>query len=227
MCSQTPWLSLVPVASSSLGAPNRSPRALSPRAPDNVFSLGVPVLGICYGMQTMAAQLGGDVSSSQQHEFGHAVINVAPNAQLLADLHDASGASAVWMSHGDKVVSLPPGFVVTASTDSAPIAAMEDPERRLFAVQFHPEVTHTEHGAALLERFCRDICACDGLWTAANIVEDAIRQIRAAVGSDRVVLGLSGGVDSSVSCGAVVPCDRRSTVLCVCRQRAVAQGRAS
>ncbi|MGI9327260.1 MAG: glutamine-hydrolyzing GMP synthase [Pseudomonadales bacterium] len=180
------------------GGPESVTAGASPRAPDNVFTLGVPVLGICYGMQTMATQLGGEVSSSNEQEFGHALISVAPTTQLLKDLHDASGATPVWMSHGDKVVTLPPGFTVAASTDNAPIAAMEDPQRQFYAVQFHPEVTHTEHGGALLARFCRQICACDGLWTAANIVEDAIAHVRATVGSDRVILGLSGGVDSSV-----------------------------
>ncbi|MEM1230079.1 MAG: glutamine-hydrolyzing GMP synthase [Pseudomonadota bacterium] len=169
-----------------------------PRAPQAVFELEVPVLGICYGMQTMAAQLGGAVESSSLREFGHADVAVEPDSVLLGELAEADGRTAVWMSHGDKVTAVPDGFRVVARTDSAPIAAMEDAQRRFYAVQFHPEVTHTVCGGELLARFCRELCACDGLWTPANIVQDAIETVRATVGSDRVILGLSGGVDSSV-----------------------------
>ncbi len=171
----------------------------TPRIPEAVFDLGVPVLGICYGMQAMAQQLGGEVQGSQVHEFGHAVIDVLESDSFLAPVNDgAGGALPVWMSHGDKVVTLPPGFTRVAATESAPIAAMEWSERRLYGVQFHPEVTHTRQGEEILGYFARQICGCEGLWTAANIVEDAIAQVRETVGSDKVVLGLSGGVDSSV-----------------------------
>ncbi|MFK7916301.1 MAG: glutamine-hydrolyzing GMP synthase [Pseudomonadales bacterium] len=180
------------------GGPESVTAVAAPRAPANVFTLGVPVLGICYGMQTMAVQLGGEVAGSALQEFGAANVNVADSSVLLRELCDPDGSAPVWMSHGDKVVAVPEGFAVTASTDSAPIAAMEDAQRRFYAVQFHPEVTHSKYGSPLLERFCRDICGCDGLWTSANIVEDAIAQVRSTVGSDNVILGLSGGVDSSV-----------------------------
>ena len=173
-----------------------------PRAADNVFELGVPVLGICYGMQTMAAQLGGEVSSASHREFGHAVVRARESRLLdgFADSHaaDNSAELSVWMSHGDKVDALPAGFTVTASSDNAPIAAMEDPDRRFYAVQFHPEVTHTLQGAQILTRFVRDFCGCAGEWTTGNIAEDAILRIREQVGEDRELLGLSVGVDTSI-----------------------------
>ncbi|MEM9743679.1 MAG: glutamine-hydrolyzing GMP synthase [Pseudomonadota bacterium] len=180
------------------GGPETVTGGLTPRAPECVFRLGVPVLGICYGMQTMAAQLGGAVESSQQQEFGHAIVAVNDESALLAGLAEADGTTEVWMSHGDKVVDVPTGFTITGSSPSAPIAMMEDATRRFFAVQFHPEVTHTAQGEALLRRFVRDICGGKGLWTPANIVDDAITTARDMVRADRVVLGLSGGVDSSV-----------------------------
>lgn len=180
------------------GGPESVTDAEPPRAPGAVFELGVPVLGICYGMQTMAAQLGGTVASSAKREFGHADVLVEHDSVLLGGLANAQGETPVWMSHGDKVTDVPEGFRVVAQTPSAPVAAMEDARRRFYAVQFHPEVTHTEQGGALLARFCRELCACDGLWTPANIVEDAIETVRATVGRDKVILGLSGGVDSSV-----------------------------
>lgn len=171
----------------------------TPRIPDAVFDLDVPVLGICYGMQAMAEQLGGKVQGSDVHEFGHAVVDVQATDSFLSVVNDGAGGELpVWMSHGDKVVTLPPQFNLVAATESAPIAAMEWPERRLYGVQFHPEVTHTRQGADILGHFARQICGCEGLWTAANIVEDAIAQVREMVGTDKVVLGLSGGVDSSV-----------------------------
>ncbi|MEM1436878.1 MAG: glutamine-hydrolyzing GMP synthase [Pseudomonadota bacterium] len=180
------------------GGPETVTAGMTPRAPAAVFELGVPVLGICYGMQTMAAQLGGAVEGSQQREFGHAEVQVVGQSELLGGLAVASGTTPVWMSHGDKVTTVPPGFVVTGASAAAPIAAMEDPARRFYAVQFHPEVTHTVQGTALLARFCHDICGGRGLWTPANIVDDAIAEARAQVGAGKVVLGLSGGVDSSV-----------------------------
>ncbi len=181
------------------GGPESVTFADAPRIPDAVFELAVPVLGICYGMQAMADQLGGIVQVSDVHEFGHAVIDVQGSTELMATVNDGGrGQLPVWMSHGDKVVTLPPGFAITASTSAAPIAAMECPERRLYGVQFHPEVTHTEQGADILGHFALGICGCQGLWTAANIVEDAITHARQIVGDEKVVLGLSGGVDSSV-----------------------------
>ncbi|MDH3642501.1 MAG: glutamine-hydrolyzing GMP synthase, partial [Gammaproteobacteria bacterium] len=179
------------------GGPESVTFADTPRIPEAVFELHVPVLGICYGMQAMAEQLGGVVEASAVHEFGHAVIDVQPHTMLMSTIENG-GQLPVWMSHGDKVVTLPPGFRVTASTAAAPIAAMENLERRLYGVQFHPEVTHTEQGTAILGHFALGICGCEGLWTAANIVDDAIAHAREIVGDDKVVLGLSGGVDSSV-----------------------------
>ena len=179
------------------GGPESVTFADTPRIPDAIFALDVPVLGICYGMQAMAEQLNGRVAASAVHEFGHAEIRIERESRLLANL-DVESELPVWMSHGDKVVELPEGFVATASTQSAPIAVMECPGRQLYGVQFHPEVTHTQSGEAILANFALEICGCDGLWTAENIVEDAIAHVRELVGSDKVVLGLSGGVDSSV-----------------------------
>ena len=174
-----------------------------PRAPQVVFELGVPVLGICYGMQTMAQQLGGRVLPSNHREFGYAeVTSIAPNKLFdgLFDRKDASGRDVfdVWMSHGDRVESLPSGFTAVAQSVNAPLAAMVDESRRFYAVQFHPEVTHTLQGARLLERFVREICGCAPLWSVGNIIEDAVVRVRAQVGKGKVLLGLSGGVDSSV-----------------------------
>jgi len=181
------------------GGPESVTQGTTPRIPDVIFEAGVPVLGICYGMQAMAAQLGGSVKAAAVHEFGHAVIQVSEDSNLLSVVNEGrAGSLPVWMSHGDQVEQLPPGFSVTAASASAPIAAMECGERSLYGVQFHPEVTHTRQGAEILHRFARNICGCDGLWTAANIVEDAIRVVRQTVGNEKVVLGLSGGVDSSV-----------------------------
>jgi GMP synthase (glutamine-hydrolysing) len=168
-----------------------------------VFELGVPVLGICYGMQTMAQQLGGRVAASSEREFGYAEVTVEGSSRLLdqlADRRDATGRCLldVWMSHGDRVEALPPGFVATASTATIPFAAMSDDRRRFYGVQFHPEVTHTPQGARLLERFVREITAADALWSTGNILADAIERVRTQVGSGKVLLGLSGGVDSSV-----------------------------
>ncbi len=181
------------------GGPESVTEGETPRIPEAILKSGKPVLGICYGMQAMAEQLGGAVESSDVHEFGPATIRVDEDSALLSAVNGGAGGELpVWMSHGDKVVHMPEGFRLAAATDSAPIAAMECPERNFYAVQFHPEVTHTEQGTAILRRFARDICGCEGLWTAANIVEDAIAQVRANVGTEKVVLGLSGGVDSSV-----------------------------
>jgi GMP synthase (glutamine-hydrolysing) len=174
-----------------------------PRSPQAVFELGVPVLGICYGMQTMAQQLGGKVLPSNHREFGYAEVTAtAPNKLFdgLFDRKDGAGKAVfdVWMSHGDRVEALPPGFTAVAQSANAPLAAMVDESRKFYAVQFHPEVTHTLQGAALLERFVREICSCEPLWSVGNIIEDAISRVRAQVGKGKVLLGLSGGVDSSV-----------------------------
>jgi GMP synthase (glutamine-hydrolysing) len=174
-----------------------------PRAPPAVFELGVPVLGICYGMQTMAQQLGGRVAPSSEREFGYAQVTVTGVSRLLehlADRRDGDGHAVldVWMSHGDRVAALPAGFVMSATTSTIPFAAMSDERRRFYGVQFHPEVTHTQQGTRLLERFVREICGAEALWSVGNIIEDAIAQVRATVGAGRVLLGLSGGVDSSV-----------------------------
>ncbi len=170
-----------------------------PRAPGVVFELGVPVLGICYGMQTMAAQLGGQVEASTHREFGYAEITPGSSG-LFGGLTDSENEALlkVWMSHGDRVEAAPEGFVVTAQSSNSPLAAIEDPERRFYGVQFHPEVTHTLQGQAMIERFVHDICGLKGDWTPHNIVEDAIANVREQVGDGKVLLGLSGGVDSSV-----------------------------
>jgi len=172
-----------------------------PRVPAAVFALGVPVLGICYGMQSMAAELGGKVAPSSQREFGYAEVT-PQGSTLLADLDDFNDGKAprlkVWMSHGDRVEAVPPGFTITAVSANSPMAAMEDTTRRYYGLQFHPEVTHTLQGQLILNRFVHEICGCAGDWTPGNIVADAIAQVRAQVGSGKVLLGLSGGVDSSV-----------------------------
>ncbi len=172
------------------------------RAPDFIFTLAVPVLGICYGMQTMAKQLGGDVEGSSHQEFGYARVLVGDESALFADIEDDTEAGKpaldVWMSHGDKVVEAPAGFSVIASSGTTEVAAMSDETRRFYGVQFHPEVNHTLQGLPIMQRFVLEICECQGLWTAANIVEEIITDVRQKVGDDHVLLGLSGGVDSSV-----------------------------
>jgi GMP synthase (glutamine-hydrolysing) len=175
----------------------------TPRAPQLVFEMGVPVLGICYGMQTMAGQLGGKVSASPVHEFGYARVQVRGESKLLHDIkdhveRDGSSYLDVWMSHGDKVVAMPENFELMAATDSCPIAGMYNEAKRFYGVQFHPEVTHTLQGQRIFEHFVYELCGCEKLWTPAQIVDDAIERVRAQVGSDKVLLGLSGGVDSSV-----------------------------
>ncbi len=185
------------------GGPESTTEAGSPRAPQAVFDLGVPVLGICYGMQTMAMQMGGMVESSSLREFGYAQIKTHGSASLLTDIkdhvdQDGSPLLDVWMSHGDKVTLMPEGFELMASTPSCPIAGMYHEAKKFYGVQFHPEVTHTLQGKRIFEHFVLQLCACERLWTPANIVEDAIKKVREQVGGDKVLLGLSGGVDSSV-----------------------------
>jgi GMP synthase (glutamine-hydrolysing) len=178
------------------------------KAPKAVFELGVPVLGICYGMQTMAHQLGGLVTSGHQREFGSANVRAHGHTALLNGIQDFTtpeghGMLDVWMSHGDKVTELPPGFKLMASTDSCPIAGMADEERRFYALQFHPEVTHTKRGAAILERFVLDICGTRADWIMGDYISEAVAAIRAQVGDEEVILGLSGGVDSSVAAALI------------------------
>jgi GMP synthase (glutamine-hydrolysing) len=185
------------------GGPETVTASDTPRAPDAIFRLGVPVLGICYGMQTMAAQLGGRVQSSAKHEYGYAQVRARGHSRLLRDIEDHTspegyGLLDVWMSHGDRVEALPEGFHMIAETDSAPLAGMADEQRGFFGLQFHPEVTHTRQGQRIVERFLFEICGCERLWTPGTIIEDSIQQVRQRVGNGQVVLGLSGGVDSSV-----------------------------
>ena len=178
------------------------------RAPASVFELGVPVLGICYGMQTMAQQLGGKVEAGKVREFGYAEVRARGHTSLLDGIEDfrtpdGHGMLRVWMSHGDKVVELPAGFRLMASTDACPIAGMADETRRFYGVQFHPEVTHTVQGKAILERFVRRICGLSGDWNMPDYAAEAVERIRRQVGREEVILGLSGGVDSSVAAALI------------------------
>ena len=185
------------------GGPESVTETDSPRAPEIVWTLGVPVLGICYGMQTMAVQFGGTVEASASKEFGYAEVRARNHSSLLINIEDrvnpeGHGLLDVWMSHGDRVTAIPPGFKLIASTADVPIAGMGDEDRRFFGLQFHPEVTHTTQGTRIYERFLREICGCGRAWTPVNIIEDAAERVREQVGEGRVLLGLSGGVDSSV-----------------------------
>ncbi|MEK7711560.1 MAG: glutamine-hydrolyzing GMP synthase, partial [Pseudomonadota bacterium] len=185
------------------GGPESVTEAETPRAPQLVFELGIPVLGICYGQQTMAAQLGGEVQGSDKREFGYAKVRMRGHSKLFKGIRDEAADNGqeflhVWMSHGDRVTELPPGFKVIAETDHAPLAGIADETRGFYGVQFHPEVTHTTQGAAILQRFVHDICGCQSLWTPGNIVESMVANVTQQVGKDEVMLGLSGGVDSSV-----------------------------
>ena len=185
------------------GGPESTIADNSPRIPEAVLELSVPVLGICYGMQALVNQLGGEVRAQQNHsEFGYASVRLQGSCALLDGLSDreksASAELDVWMSHGDRVESLPKGFEVVGVSDNAPFAAMVHKDKHCFGIQFHPEVTHTTQGAAIIERFVINICGCDALWTPGNIIDNAIADIREQVGSDDVLLALSGGVDSSV-----------------------------
>jgi GMP synthase (glutamine-hydrolysing) len=180
------------------GGPESVTADATPRAPDEVFAAGVPVLGICYGQQTMVAQLGGTVEASGSREFGRARIGITGATPLFEGLWRAGTSHQVWMSHGDRVTRLPEGFAAVAASPGAPFAAIADDARRFYGVQFHPEVVHTPDGARLITGFVRRICGCSGDWTMAAFRDEAIAAIRAEVGPDRVICGLSGGVDSSV-----------------------------
>ncbi|MBU02090.1 MAG: glutamine-hydrolyzing GMP synthase [Halieaceae bacterium] len=209
-CEIMPWdvaheeiTSFLPSGVILSGGPESVTEAHSPCAPDLVFGLDVPILGICYGMQTMAAQLGGSVESSDTSEFGYAQIRRTAEGGLFAELADGADDGGqqlldVWMSHGDKVSQLPPDFELIAETDSCPIAGMAHRDKPWFGIQFHPEVTHTVKGEEIFREFVLSICGCEALWTPANIVDDAIARVREQVGGDNALLGLSGGVDSSV-----------------------------
>ncbi len=185
------------------GGPESVTGGNTPRAPQAVFKAGVPVLGICYGMQTMTEQLGGVVEASDHREFGYAQVRARGHSKLLMDIEDHTspegyGLLDVWMSHGDRVVELPVGFKLVASSDGAPIAGIANEDKCFYGVQFHPEVTHTKQGGRILNRFVLDICGCDALWTSAHIIDESLQTIKQKVGSEQVILGLSGGVDSSV-----------------------------
>jgi GMP synthase (glutamine-hydrolysing) len=186
------------------GGPSSVTEGDAPSAPQIVFDLGVPVLGICYGMQTMATQLGGAVENGLVREFGYAEVRAQGHSALLRDIQDrvneqGHGLLDVWMSHGDKVTTLPKGFKIIASNSATPIAAMADETRRFYAVQFHPEVTHTYQGKAMIERFVHEICGCGKDWNMPDYISEAVEKMRAQVGKEEVILGLSGGVDSSVA----------------------------
>ncbi len=181
------------------GGPASVTEGDSPRAPQEVFDAGVPVLGICYGQQTMCAQLGGEVETSDHREFGRAYVDIIAPCALFRGVWGVGGREQVWMSHGDRVTAPPPGFRVVAVSEGAPFAAIADDGRRFYGVQFHPEVMHTPHGAQLLQNFIRDVAGLGGTWTMAGFRAAEIGRIRAQVGTGRVICGLSGGVDSAVA----------------------------
>ncbi|WP_323835579.1 glutamine-hydrolyzing GMP synthase [Photorhabdus africana] len=186
------------------GGPESTTAQESPRAPEYVFNAGVPVLGVCYGMQTMSVQFGGKVEDSTEREFGYAQVEIKAESALFRGVQDSLNEQGkplldVWMSHGDKVTAIPKDFITIASTDTCPFAIIANEEKRFYGVQFHPEVTHTHQGQRILERFVLDICQCEALWTPASIIEDTVVRLREQVGEDHVILGLSGGVDSSVT----------------------------
>jgi len=185
------------------GGPESANTDESPKAPAFLYDCGVPILGICYGMQSLAEEFGGKVVASSKSEFGFAQVNSVKSSRLLDGIYDRIEGDGchqldVWMSHGDKVTEIPEGFEIIAGTDSAPIAAISNESKRIYGLQFHPEVTHTLQGKKIIERFVLDICSCEGFWTSASIIDDAITTVREKVVGDDVLLGLSGGVDSSV-----------------------------
>lgn len=185
------------------GGPESVTVAADVRAPEWIFSAGVPVLGICYGMQTLAQQLGGQVEPVSHREFGYAEVRARGHSQLLEGIEDRSNAEGhglldVWMSHGDQVTAVPPGFKVIASTETCPVAGMANEERGIYALQFHPEVTHTRQGLRVLERFVRELCGCQSVWNPQGILDELVQGVREQVGDESVLLALSGGVDSAV-----------------------------
>jgi len=180
------------------GGPASVTGADTPRAPQGLFEMGLPVLGICYGEQTMVAQLGGDVQESNHREFGRAFVDITEDCDLFHGVWDVGSREQVWMSHGDRIDSIPDGFRPVAVSDGSPFAAIANDEKHFYGVQFHPEVVHTPHGAKLLENFTHRVCGCSGDWTMASFREQEIAKVRQQVGSGRVICGLSGGVDSSV-----------------------------
>jgi GMP synthase (glutamine-hydrolysing) len=202
-CSYEDIVQFAPKGIILSGGPETVTSEDTPRAPQGCFESGIPILGICYGMQTMAEQLGGKVESSNHREFGYAQIRARGHSKLLLNIEDHTspegfGLLDVWMSHGDRVVELPNGFICIASSEGAPIAGIADENKHFYGLQFHPEVTHSKQGGRILSRFVLEICDCQALWTANNIIEDSISGIREKVQGDQVILGLSGGVDSSV-----------------------------
>jgi len=185
------------------GGPESVIDPAAPRIPEAVWELKIPVLGICYGMQAMAQRLGGTVEAHDSKEFGYAQVRAQGHSRLLADIQDGTNAQGhglldVWMSHGDRVTQLPPDFKLIASTTDLPLAGMADEQRHYYGLQFHPEVTHTKQGARIYSRFVHEICGCGNAWRPAGIIEDAVERVRRQVGQGKVLLGLSGGVDSSV-----------------------------
>ncbi len=185
------------------GGPESTIAEEAPIAPNIVFELGIPILGICYGMQTMAEQLGGSVENADHREYGYAQVRARGHCALFKGIEDHTNAQGhglldVWMSHGDRVETMPAGFKLMGSTDNAPIAAMANEEKHFYGIQFHPEVTHTKQGKRILARFVLDICGCEALWTSKNIIDESLVSLKKQIGSDQVILGLSGGVDSSV-----------------------------
>ncbi len=209
-CEVEPWdisqqdvLNINPKGIILSGGPDTVTGDNFPQAPACIFAMNIPILGICYGMQTMAEQLGGKVIHALEHEYGYAQVRARGHSNLLKDIEDSVttegyGMLDVWMSHGDRVDEMPAGFKLMASTASCPVAGMANEEKNYYGIQFHPEVTHTAQGARIIERFIVAICGCEKLWTTENIIEDSIATIRKQVGNNEVLLGLSGGVDSSV-----------------------------
>ncbi|KTD09224.1 GMP synthetase (glutamine-hydrolyzing) [Legionella gratiana] len=200
---QEQFIALKPCGVILSGGPATVTHDINPRAPQWLFTSGVPILGVCYGMQTMAVQLGGEVQSSPLREFGYAELKLHGHSKLFSQIEDRINSDGcalldVWMSHGDKVTQLPPGFKIVCETRNAPIAGMADESRQMYGVQFHPEVTHTLQGLRILHRFVVDICNASTNWTSDLIIDETINEIRAQVGTEKVLLGLSGGVDSSV-----------------------------
>ena len=181
------------------GGPASVNEGASPRAPDAIFGMGLPILGICYGQQAMAAQLGGTVEGSEHREFGRAFVDVTGECAITQGVWARGAREQVWMSHGDRITALPPGFRSVASSEGAPFAVIADDARHFYGTMFHPEVVHTPHGAALLRNFTHGVCGCTGDWTMAGFRQEQVARIRAQVGRGRVICGLSGGVDSSVA----------------------------